>query len=383
LPRPHGGKLIDRVLEGPEKERAVEEARELAAIDVDTAVASDVENIAKGVFSPLEGFMGPEDLESVLENKRLPNDLPWTIPILLDASAETAERLSESDQVALRYRGKPLAILHLEQKYSFDRADVARRVFGTDNPTHPGVDRLLRAGQTLLAGDIDLLDPPEGPYDRYKLSPMETRILFKQKGWRTAVGFQTRNPPHLGHEYVQKTALTFVDGVFINPVIGKKKAGDFKDEVILEAYEALIKNFYPRDSAVMSILPFEMRYAGPREAVFHAIVRKNFGCTHFIVGRDHAGVGNYYRPYEAQEIFDDFPDLGIAPLFFKSFFHCNRCMSVTSEKACPHGENERIGFSGTRIRELFSNGQMPPKEVMRPEVAEMIAKHPQPFVEEN
>ncbi len=205
--------------------------------------------------------------------------------------------------------------------------------------------------------------------------------MFEEKGWKTVVGFQTRNPPHLGHEYVQKTALAFVDGVFINPVIGKKKAGDFKDEVILQSYDALMKNYYLRESVVMSILPFEMRYAGPREAIFHAIVRKNFGCTHFIVGRDHAGVGNFYGPYDAQKIFDEFPDLDITPLFFKSFFYCKRCGTVTNEKACPHGEKEHINFSGTKIREMLSKGQIPPEELMRPEVAKVITRHKNPFVD--
>jgi sulfate adenylyltransferase len=381
MPKPHGGKLVNRVLEGREDEKAYETAEGLEKIETQDTVASDVENIAKGVFSPLEGFMNREQLEGVLHSMRLPDDCAWTIPILLDVPGSEAASLREGDDVALNFEGKPLAILHLEEKYRYDKDELANRTFGTTDPSHPGVAAVKKMGEVFLGGTISLIEEPRGPYDQYKLSPMETRVLFEEKGWKTVVGFQTRNPPHLGHEYVQKTALAFVDGVFINPVIGKKKKGDFKDEVILESYEALMRNYYLKESVVMAILPFEMRYAGPREAVFHAIVRKNFGCTHFIVGRDHAGVGNFYGPYDAQKIFDDFPDLGISPLFFKSFFYCKRCNSVTNDKACPHGNEEHINFSGTKIREMLSHGQIPPRELMRPEVAQVIVKHRNPFVD--
>lgn len=379
MPKPHGGRLINRVLEDNEKNRAAEKTKNLKRIQISEMVASDVENIAKGVFSPLEGFMDREELESVLYSTRLSNDTAWTIPILLDVPKNEAEGLREGDEVALYFNDRPLALLHLEEKYSFDKDELAKNTFGTLDATHPGVAAVRGMGDIFLGGKIDLIDEPKGPYDQYKLSPMETRVLFEEKGWKTIVGFQTRNPPHLGHEYVQKTALAFVDGVFINPVIGKKKKGDFKDEVILESYEALMKNYYLKESVVMAILPFEMRYAGPREAIFHAIVRKNFGCTHFIVGRDHAGVGNFYGPYDAQKIFDDFPDLGISPLFFKSFFYCKRCDSVTNDKACPHGKEEHIDFSGTKIRDMLSKGQIPPKELMRPEVAKVIVERKNPF----
>ena len=381
MPKPHGGKLINRQLPHPNKEKALETLPNLEKIEVSPAVASDIENIAKGVFSPLEGFMTREVVESVLHHMRLPNDLAWTIPILLDVPKTKAEKLREGEELALYYNHKPLAIMHLEEKYSLNKEDLAKATFGTNDSAHPGVTMIKGMGETFLAGKLDLINEPHSPYDKYKLDPMETRVLFEEKGWKTIVGFQTRNPPHLGHEYVQKTALAFVDGVFINPVIGKKKKGDFKDEVILDAYEALMKNYYLKKSIVMSILPFEMRYAGPREAIFHAIARKNFGCTHFIVGRDHAGVGNYYGPYDAQKIFDDFPDLGISPLFFKSFFHCKKCGSATNEKACPHAQEDRINFSGSKIRKLLSEGEIPPKELMRPEVARVIAKYQNPFVD--
>jgi sulfate adenylyltransferase len=381
MPRPHGGTLINRVLTSPEREKAQATIQNLERLEVTPAVASDVENIAKGVFSPLEGFMTRDTVESVLHLMRLPSDLAWTIPIVLDIAQPHAEKLTEGDDLALYANGKPLALMHLEEKFTFNKEELAQGTFGTTDAAHPGVAMVQNMGDVFLGGTIDLIEEPKTPYDKYKLDPMETRVLFEEKGWQTIVGFQTRNPPHLGHEYVQKTALAFVDGVFINPVIGKKKTGDFRDDVILKSYEALMQNYYLKESVVMSILPFEMRYAGPREAIFHAIARKNFGCTHFIVGRDHAGVGNYYGPYDAQRIFDDFPDLGISPLFFKSFFYCNKCGAATNEKACPHSEKDRVNFSGTRIRQLLSENQLPPKELMRPEVAHVITQYANPFVD--
>jgi sulfate adenylyltransferase len=223
--------------------------------------------------------------------------------------------------------------------------------------------------------------PDHGDYADYTLTPKETRILFSEKGWNTVVAFQTRNAPHINHEYLQKSALALVDGLFINPVLGKKKTGDFKDEVILASYKAIMANYYPKSSVVMSVLHYEMQYAGPKEAIMHAIMRKNFGCTHIIIGRDHAGVGSFYGPYAAQEIFKEFPDLGIAPLFFKEFYYCKRCAGIASEKTCPHGEEDKLSFSGTKLRKMFSEGEVPPKEFMRPEVAQAIMKFPRPFVE--
>ena len=381
MPRPHGGKLIERILKDKEKERMLQEIGEIERIDVDKGIAADIENITKGVYSPLEGFMTQEELEAVLHFKRLPNDLPWTLPILLSLPGDKVQCLKEGDDLALFYKNSPLAVLHIDEIYPFDREEIAKYTFGTTDKAHPGVARVYGMSGNFVAGKIDLIKEPKGSYDRYKLSPKETRYLFRQKGWKTVVGFQTRNPPHLGHEYLQKTALTFLDGVFINPVIGTKKRGDFRDEVILEAYEVLIEKYYLKNHAVLAILPYEMKYAGPREAVHHAIMRKNFGCTHFIIGRDHAGVGNYYKPYAAQEIFEEFPDLGIAPLFFKTFFYCRKCGGITHEKACPHGEEYRLKFSGTKIRELIRKGELPPKELMRPEIAKTIIRNPHPFVE--
>jgi sulfate adenylyltransferase len=377
---PHGGKLIDRVLWGDCRQEALERAKNLPALQISDESISDVENIATGVFSPLEGFIGKADFRNVLNEMRLQNDLPWTIPIVLDAGRDDASKFREGQDIVLKSENsRPVAILHLEEKYEFDRDELAEKVFLTMDRAHPGVAKVAGMNEVLLAGAIDLLEISPTPFDRYKLSPKETRILFKEKGWKTVVAFQTRNTPHIGHEYVQKTALTFTDGIFVNPVIGRKKKGDFKDEVILASYDELIKHYYLKERAVMAILQMEMRYAGPREAIHHAIVRKNFGCTHIIIGRDHAGVGSYYHPYAAQDIFEEFPDLGIAPLFFRAFYYCKKCQSVVNEKICPHPPSEQIQFSGTKIRDLLVKGQVPPPELMRPEVAKIIMQFDNPF----
>lgn len=379
---PHGGKLVNRVLEEEGKKSVLEQAREWPSLTIDADLVSDVENIATGVYSPLEGFLNRPDFQSVLKNMRLTNDLPWTIPVVLDVSRETADKIEPGQKILLKSEdGQPVAVLTVEDIYDYNKEEFCLQVYGTTEAEHPGVARVLQMKEVLLGGTVDLLNLLPTPYDRYRLSPKETRILFKEKGWKTVVGFQTRNTPHLGHEYVQKTALTFTDGLFINPVIGRKKKGDFKDEVILASYEELIKNYYLKERAVMAILKMEMRYAGPREAVHHAIIRKNFGCTHIIIGRDHAGVGNYYHPYAAQEIFEEFPDLGIVPLFFKSFFFCRKCNSIENEKTCPHPSSEHIQFSGTRIRDLLLKGEVPPPELMRPEVARVILSFENPFNE--
>jgi len=379
---PHGGKLVDRVLDGACRKDVLAASQALPMLRISDESVSDVENIASGVFSPLQGFMGKADVRNVLNEMRLPNDLPWTIPIVLDSSPEEAARFKEGKDILLvSESGRPVAVLHLEEKYEYNKDELAEKVFLTMDRAHPGVAKVAGMKDVLLAGPLDLLEISPTPFDRYKLSPKETRILFKEKGWKTIVAFQTRNTPHIGHEYVQKTALTFTDGIFVNPVIGRKKKGDFKDEVILASYDELIKHYYLKERAVMAILQMEMRYAGPREAIHHAVVRKNFGCTHIIIGRDHAGVGTYYHPYAAQDIFEEFPDLGIAPLFFRAFYFCKKCQSVVNEKICPHPPSEQIQFSGTKIRDLLVNGQIPPPELMRPEVAKVIMQFANPFNE--
>jgi sulfate adenylyltransferase len=380
--QPHGGKLIERVLKGAKKDKALGKAKRLPRLKLDSESVSDVENMATGVYSPLEGFLGEKDFRNVLNQMRLADDLPWTVPIVLDVDKATADGFNPGDEVLLvNEEGRPVAILNLEEKYTYDKAEFAQKVFGTTDRAHPGVAKVMGMKDVLLAGKIDLIELAPTPFDRWKLSPRETRVLFKEKGWKTVVAFQTRNTPHIGHEYVQKTALTFTDGIFVNPVIGKKKKGDFKDEVILASYEELIRNYYLKERAVMAILQMEMRYAGPREAIHHAILRKNFGCTHIIIGRDHAGVGTYYHPYAAQEIFDEFPDLGIVPLFFRAFSFCKKCNSVVNEKTCPHPSSEHIQFSGTKIRDLLVQGIIPPAELIRPEVAKIIMQFKEPFNE--
>ncbi len=381
--RPHGGRLVDRTVSPKRRERLLEEARELPRINVNESIAADAANIAHGVYSPLEGFMVQEDYINVLDQMRLSSDLPWTIPIILDVDPEDIIGVKEGDDIALYYRGEPLAIMRVEEIYGWDKKEYAMKVFKTTDPNHPGVAKTFKRRELLIGGSIDLLKDPPEPFENIRLWPKETRVLFEARGWKRIAAFQTRNVPHMGHEYVQKAALTFTDGLFINPLVGWKKPGDYRDEVIVKAYRALIEHYYPKEVVVLSVLRMEMRYAGPREAVHHAIVRKNFGATHFIVGRDHAGVGNYYGPYEAWEIFREFPDLGITPLFVREAFYCKKCGQMVNEKICPHPEEFRIRISGTKLRKMIMSGQKPPEYMMRPEVARVILEHPKPFIGED
>ncbi len=379
--RPHGGKLVNRVVKGRRRELLLKEAEELPKLEVNRLRLIDVLDIAYGAFSPLEGFMIQEDYTTVLDLMRLSNDLPWTIPIVLDVSPEEIAGVTEGDDIALYYAGKPLAIMRVEEIYGWDKREYAVKVYKTDDPAHPGVRRVMGMKELLIGGPIDYIGSYSDKFDNYVLWPAETRVLFREKGWKRIVAFQTRNVPHRGHEFVQKAALTFVDGLLVHPLIGWKKPGDYKDEVILEAYKALIRHYFPKDVVVLSALRMNMNYAGPREAVHHAIVRKNFGATHFIVGRDHAGVGNYYGPYEAWEIFKEFPDLGVTPFFIREAFYCKKCGGMATEKTCPHPPEYRIKISGTKIRMMLKQGKIPPPEMMRPEVAEVVLSFENPFVE--
>jgi sulfate adenylyltransferase len=377
---PHGGKLVDRLVPERDQPRAREEAAGLPQIPVTDEFRKDMECVAFGIFSPLVGPLNGDDYGSVLEKGRLLNGLPWTFPIVLDVSEEVAAKIQMDEDVALTQNGRPFAILHVEDMYKIDKELHAQSIYKTLDTDHPGVAKTHVMGPVLLGGKVDVFDVPPGKFPEYRLKPKETRVLFNEIGWRTIAGFQTRNAPHVGHEYVQKTALAFTDGLFINPLIGKKKAGDFTDDVIIDAYSALFKNYYLRNSAALVTLEMEMRYAGPKEAIFHAICRKNYGCTHFIVGRDHAGVGDYYGPYEAQEKFDEYPDLGITPLFFRSFFYCKKCGGVENDKVCPHGSEDHLDFRGREMRSLLMKGESPSELLMRPEVVEAILRHPEPFV---
>jgi sulfate adenylyltransferase len=377
---PHGGKLIEREMSVEKREKIISQITDFYRILIDAEQTQEIENIAQGVFSPLEGFLTENEYESVLEHSRLTNDMPWTIPIILGISEEHAKVVNPTDSVVLSGPDGPVAILDVEEIYKLDKKKHAQTVFGTTDINHPGVKRTEEMQEHLIGGQLELIQAQKNPFDEFYLKPKESRVLFQEKGWEKIVAFQTRNPPHVGHEYVQKAALTFVDGLLINPIIGKKKEGDFKDEVILNSYKALVDNYYPKTHATMSILKTEMRYGGPKEAIHHSIMRKNFGCTHFIVGRDHAGVGDFYGPYDAHTIFSDFPDLEIEPFFFRSFSHCKICGGPVNDKICPHQPNDHIFFKGTMVREIVSTGDIPPKEMMRPEVVEVIKSYQEPFV---
>lgn len=371
---PHGGKLIDRVLRGKEREEALAYAEKLQRVEVSPETILDVENIATGVFSPLEGFVSKEDHDCIIHCKTLSDGLPWTIPIIFPLEEETYREIEEGEDLALYYQGKLRALMHVRQKFVMDRKEHALSVYGTDDPNHPGARRLLENSPFLISGKVDLLEAGTSFPGILNLSPAEVRKMVKDKGWKTFIGFQTRNPPHRAHEYLQRTALEFADGLFIQPLIGWKKKGDFVPEAIFRAYQALISNYYPAGRVILSALTTSMRYAGPREAVFHAIIRKNFGCTHFIVGRDHAGVGNYYEKYAAHAIFDEIADLGIVPLRLCGPYYCQKCTHVVTEKSCGHSPEYVYEISGTSIRQFLKDKKNPPLHFMRPEVSSVLSE---------
>ena len=373
---PHGGTLINRVLDGAELAAARTRAAGLPRVSLGSVALSDLELIGNGAFSPLTGFMREADYGSVVERMRLSNDLPWSIPVTLAVSAEEAEALAIGAEVALvDGADRIVGILELAEKYAYDKANEAQQVFRTTEDAHPAVARIMAAGEVYLGGDVWVLEGPQDPpFAEYRRTPAETRAVFAANGWRRVVGFQTRNPIHRAHEYLTKVALEVVDGLMIHPLVGDTKSDDIPADVRMRAYRTLLADFYPSDRTLLSVYPAAMRYGGPREAIFHAIARKNYGCTHFIVGRDHAGVGGYYGTYDAQKIFDEFgPDeLGITPLFFEHTFWCHACEGMASLKTCPHGDDQHLILSGTKVRELLASGEMPPPEFSRPPVAEIL-----------
>lgn len=378
---PHGGKLINRVLTEKEASKALEQAKNFPTVQLDEELVKDVKNIARGVYSPLMGFMEKDDFERSVHEKKLANGLVWSIPIVLSVSREKSKEFGKGSRITLvGPDNQPVALMTVEDMYGFDPADVAQNVYGTTDQAHPGVAYVHAWQPVLIGGPIDLIDNSKTPFEHVNLDPWETRVMFKEKGWKTVAGFQTRNAPHRAHEYLQRCALEICDGLFINPIIGRKKTGDFQDHIIIKAYTHMIQNYFPRNSAVFSILPAMMRYAGPREAIQHAIIRKNFGCTHFVVGRDHAGVGDYYGPFDAQKIFDTIEDFGIHILKFDNSFMCSKCGCMATVKTCGHADEFHTGPSGTKIRKLVQAGEMVPEAVMRPDVAKILITEKDVFV---
>lgn len=375
---PHGGRLIERVV-SEEKASSLESSIDGPTITLDTAAYQDAINITNGRYSPLTGFMTQQDFLKVVEDMSLEDGTVWPLPITLDVDSEAAKSLSPGTRAELTAPdGATIGFIDIDEVYTYNEQQTARQIFGTTDDSHPGVAALYGRDDFFVGGNVTLLESIR--YDQSDLYPAETRVLFKHNNWETIAGFQTRNAPHRAHEYIQKSALELVDGLLVQPKLGDKKPSDYTDDTIISAYETLLHNYYPSQNVAMSSFPSTMRYAGPREAVFDAIIRKNQGCTHFIIGRDHAGVGDYYHEMAAQRVFTEIPDIGIELLFYDYAFYCRKCDGMASDKTCCHNDDSRVSPSGKYIRELIRNGDRPSDKLMRPEVAEFVVNTEDPFV---
>jgi sulfate adenylyltransferase len=366
---PHGGVLVNRLDAGDAALAEVERLAGIPVLELDGKTAADLELLATGAYSPLTGFLGSADYRRVLADMRLASGVPWPLPVTI-----RVDDIAGFPDVLLLKRGELLGRLDVEEVFTAPRELEAQRVFGTTDAAHPGVAQLLAQGDYVVSGAVRVLRRSVPPFPEIAFDPADTRRVFAERGWRRVVGFQTRNPVHRAHEYIQKAALETVDGLLLHPLIGPTKDDDIPAAVRVRSYRVLLERYYPADRVLLAAFPAAMRYAGPREAVFHALVRKNYGCTHFIVGRDHAGVGQYYGPYDAQRIFERFApgELGIAPLCFENTFYCRVCGATASPKTCPHADSDRVSLSGSRVRELLRAGELPPPEFSRPEVAQAL-----------
>ena len=375
---PHGGRLLPLAIpEGADRDQVRNECRGLPQVRMSSKEVSDVIMMASGAFTPLAGFLRRDDYQGVVRDMRLAGGLLWPIPVTLAVTEEEAGRIAEGSRVALvdGETGELVARMSVEDKYSYSREEEARMVFGTEDHAHPGVEKIFKQGSLYLGGPVEALS--EGGYpDKYPeyARPAETRALFEQRGWSTVAALQTRNPLHRSHEYLVKIAMEVCDGVLLHPIVGALKKGDIPADVRMKCYQVLLERYYPRERLALKVYPMEMRYAGPREALLHAIIRQNFGCSHLIVGRDHAGVGKYYGPFDAQVIFDRLEpgDLAIQPLKLDNTFWCRRCGEMASLKTCPHTEADRLSISGTELRTMLAEGRRPPAEFSRPEVIEIL-----------
>jgi sulfate adenylyltransferase len=379
LVAPHGGKLVNRVLNSQAAEQARKQAESLPSITLSPREAFDLEMVSIGAFSPIEGFMGRADFERVCREMRLADGTVWPIPVILAPSNDVSAQIQQGQKVALKDdKGRLLGTMRVDEKYPHDKKLETPNVYRTEDPAHPGVAIVQKQGDTCLAGKVDVINPNHEPeFPEYRLPPAKTRAAFEQKGWSTIAAFQTRNPIHRAHEYLTKCALEITDGLLIHPLVGETKSDDIPADVRMQCYQVLIDNYYNRERTMLTVMPLAMRYAGPREAIMHALIRKNYGITHFIVGRDHAGVGNYYGTYDAQKIFDEFDlvnDIGIEPLKFEHSSWCNTCEGMVSSKTCPHGPETKVFLSGTKVRDMLKAGQRPPMEFSRPEVADILIR---------